>query len=93
MPVQPGTLSRRRPDRQFSLDLGDPPYTARHRPAGVQREDERLYRAVRALRLAGRKVYRAGALHRVDERLLTTNELIILENAQRNGGCYRCRKY
>lgn len=86
MPVQPGTLSRRQPDRQFRLDLGDPPRTARHRPVQPQREDDQLYRSVRALRAAGRKVYRAGALYSVDGCLLTTKELLMIENAQRWGG-------
>ncbi len=87
MPVQPGTLSRRRPDRQFRLDLGDPPRTARHRPVQPQREADALYRAVQALRAAGHRVYRCGALHRVDERLLTTADLIRLRHADP-----RCRQ-
>ncbi|MGF7175879.1 hypothetical protein FHS63_003660 [Azospirillum doebereinerae] len=41
----------------------------------VQREDAALYRAVEVLRAAGWRVYRAGALHRADDRLLTTAEL------------------
>jgi len=65
------------------LDLGEPPRTARHRPVGVQREAATLYRAVETLRAAGRRVYRCGALHRVDGRLLTTAELLRLARAER----------
>ncbi len=87
MPVQPGTLSRRRPDRQFRLDLGDPPCTARHRAVQPQREADALYRAVQALRAAGHRVYRCGALHRVDERVSSTADLIRLRHADP-----RCRQ-
>lgn len=66
---------------QLGLDLGVPPRTARHRPVAVQPETEALYRAVQALRAAGHRVYRSGALHRVDDRLLTTADLIRLRRA------------
>lgn len=66
---------------QLGLDLGVPPRTARHRPVGVQREDEALYQAVTVLRGAGRRVYRSGGQHRVDQRLLTTAELLRLAGA------------
>jgi len=68
---------------QESIRWEEPPRTARHRPVGVQREDAALYRAVETLRAAGRRVYRAGALHRVDGRLLTTAELLRLARADR----------
>ncbi|WP_244939509.1 hypothetical protein, partial [Azospirillum doebereinerae] len=64
------------PSKRYQpLPLDAPPRTARHRPVAVQREDAALYRAVEVLRAAGWRVYRAGALHRADDRLLTTAEL------------------
>ncbi len=68
------------------LPLTDPPRTARHRPVGVQREAETLYHAVEVLRAVGRRVYRCGALHRVDGRLLTTADLLRLARAERRTG-------
>lgn len=67
MPVQPGTLSRHRPEPQLRQDMGDSPRTARHRPVRPQREADALYRAVQALRAAGHRVYRCGALYWADE--------------------------
>lgn len=81
MPAPSGRLRRCPPDRQLRLDLGDPPRTARHRPAPPQPEADALYRAVQALRAAGHRVYRSGALHRVDDCLLTTPDLIRLRRA------------
>lgn len=40
-----------------------------------------LYAAVLALRAVGQRVYRCGALHQVDGRLLTTRELLKLAGA------------
>lgn len=65
---------------QLPLDLGVPPRTARHRPVKPQREDEGLYRAILILRESGRRVYRSGALHHVDERLLSAGDLVQLAN-------------
>ncbi|MGF7178280.1 hypothetical protein [Azospirillum doebereinerae] len=92
MPVQPGTLLRRRPYRQLRLDLGDPPRTARHRPAQPQREADALYRAVQILRAAGHRVYGCGALHQVDERLLTTADLIRLRHADPRCGRFEGKR-
>lgn len=68
---------------QLPLDLGQPPRTARHRPVRAQREEPGVYQAVEALRVSGRRVYRNGALHQVDGKLLTTAELMRLYHAHR----------
>lgn len=71
-----------RAGQQLPLDLGVPARTARHRPVQVQPEEPCVYRAVEALRAAGLRVYRNGALHLVDDKLLTTAELMRLFHAQ-----------
>ena len=71
-----------RAGQQLPLDLGVPPRTARHRPVQVQPEEPGVYRAVEVLRAAGLRVYRNGALHLVDGKLLTTAELMRLFHAQ-----------
>lgn len=68
--------------RQLPLDLGVPPRTARHRPVQAHPEAVEVYGAVEALRAAGHSVYRAGALHQVDGKLLTTEQLQGLHRAQ-----------
>lgn len=72
-----------RAGQQLPLDLGLPPRTARRRPAPTQREEPGVYQAVEALRAAGMRVYRNGALHQVDGKLLTTAELMRLHHAHR----------
>lgn len=70
-----------RAGQQLPLDLGVPPRTARRRPVQARPEEDDVYDAVSALRAAGRAVYRSGALHRVDGKLLTTAQLLRLHRA------------
>ena len=63
---------------QLTLPLA-PAARVRHgRPVSARPEDEVVYETVRALRRLGRQVYRAGADHKVDGRLLSTRQLIEL---------------
>ncbi len=56
-----------------------PPARIRHgRPVEPRAENEALYAAILALRRAGWPVYRAGADHKVDGRLLSTRDLFAL---------------
>lgn len=50
------------------------------------REEEEVYAAVCWLRAAGQTVYRAGRLHRVGDRLLTTAELLRLQRSMKRKG-------
>jgi hypothetical protein len=59
----------------FTLPF-EPVRRVRHgRPVEPHAEDEKLHQAVVALRHAGHVVYRAGADHKVDGRLLSTSQL------------------
>lgn len=71
-----------RAGRQLALDLGVPPRTARRRPVQACPEAAEVYVAVGALRAVGCAVYRSGALHQVDGKLLTTAQLLGLHRAQ-----------
>ncbi len=65
-------------DTQLFLPF-QPPARIRHgRPVEPRAENEALYDAILVLRRAGRQVYRAGADHKVDGRLLSTRELFAL---------------
>lgn len=67
---------------QMSLDLGQPPRTARRRAVQARPEEADVYEAVAGLRGAGLAVYRNGALHLVDGKLLTTAQLLQLHRAE-----------
>jgi hypothetical protein len=63
-----------------------PPSRIRHgRPVEARAENEALYAAVLTLRRAGRQVYRAGADHKVDGRLLSTHDLLALAASEKDG--------
>ena len=66
------------PPAQLVLPL-DPPLRLRYGQVVEPRaETDELYRAVMSLRRTGRTVYRAGADHQVDGRLLSTRQLVAL---------------
>ena len=70
------------------LDLPfDPPARVRYgKRVGARAEDSAIYDAVLAFRRAGIPVYRAGAEHKVGDRLLSTPQLLELARAMRADG-------
>ena len=64
---------------QMALEISTAQRVSRHSTG--DRHAAGLYAAVLALRAVGRRVYRCGALHQVDGRLLTTHELLKLAGA------------
>jgi hypothetical protein len=63
---------------QLALPLERTARVRRGRRVRPRPEDERLYHAVLALRGAGHRVYRAGAFHKIDDRAVTTEQLLAL---------------
>ena len=68
---------------QLDLPLGPPSRTRRGREVAARPEDEAVHAAVLLLRRRGIPVYRAGADHKVGDRLLTTADLIAVANSHR----------
>jgi len=66
------------------LDLAPQPRIRHGRHAAATPENEGVYEAIMKLRRAGVSVYRAGALHKVDGRLLTTSEMIKTADFKQN---------
>jgi hypothetical protein len=65
----------------------DSPRRVRHgRPVAARPESAELHAAVLALRWGGSAVYRAGADHKVGDRLVNTTQLLALARAIRNEG-------
>ena len=72
---------------QPSFPWPTPPRTVRHAPiVRPTRESEALHAAVLCLRQAGIPVYRAGADHKVGDRVVDTSQLVALAAAQRRQG-------
>jgi hypothetical protein len=72
-----------RPSPQLDLPLGRPTRTRRGRAVAARPEDEAVHEAVMSLRRQGIPVYRAGADHKVGDRLLTTADLIAVAKSYR----------
>jgi hypothetical protein len=72
-----------RPSPQLDLPLGPPTRTRRGREAAIRPEDRAVHEAVLLLRRRGIPVYRAGADHKVGERLLSTADLIAVAKSYR----------
>ena len=66
---------------QLDLPFGPPRRVRYGQSVAPRPEDEALHRAVLALRRAGQPVYRAGADHKVGDRLVSTPQLLALAEA------------
>lgn len=92
LPLVAAPLRRSRRKRVFRgakhvdtpLDLAQQPRVRNGRHVVATPENEGVYEAIMVLRRAGISVYRAGALHKVDGRLLTTNEMINVADIKQN---------
>ncbi len=86
--AHPPPTPRRKPSRSAQLAFGfDPPgRVSRRKPVTARPEDGDLYDAVLRLRRTGRRVFRCGALHKVDGLLLTSAQLQALDAALKRVG-------
>ena len=67
---------------QLALPFDLPPRVRHGRAVIARPEDGMLHEAVIALRRLGHQVYRAGADHKVDGRLLSTSQLLAVAHDQ-----------
>jgi hypothetical protein len=66
---------------QMSLPFDPPRRVRRGRPVASRSESAEIYGAAVALRRAGWRVYRAGADHKVGDRLVNSEQLLALVGA------------